>query len=460
LGTRSADVAVIGGGPAGLNAAFRAAQLEAKVVLVEANRVGGNCLNRGCVPTNALWRLATTISAASRLKAMGLLEGSGLHLNFRQAKTAIRSLVDQIVEGTELRLEQAGVDVVKGAGRIAGRGVVEASTPSGKEEIASRNIIVATGARPAKKPAIAGGGELVLPSRSVLEMEDLPASVVVIGGNYIGAELACAFNGFGVQVTLIEASQTILPGEDEEIAGLLRETMEIQGVTVHTGARIKEVTNTEGQKRITALVGDQVRQVSAQKIIDSTAEVPNTENLGLENVGVATGDSGILVDDRMRTNVQNIFAAGDVAGRFMLSHVAVMEGLVAAENAMGGTAVARYETIPKCVYTIPEVAFVGLTEKQASERGRKAKTLRLPLSTNAAARVRWEGEGLVKMVVDEVSGGILGVQMMGPRATDLIAECALAMVFEASPEILSQVIHAHPTLAEALRDVASLVQQA
>jgi dihydrolipoamide dehydrogenase len=236
--------------------------------------------------------------------------------------------------------------------------------------------------------------------------------------------------------------------------------MEIRGVTVHTGATIKEVTNAGGEKRVTILVGDQVHQVNAQKIIDSTVEVPNTENLGLENIGVAAGDSGILVDDHMRTNVKNMFAVGDVAGKFMLSHVAAMEGLVAAENAMGGTAVARYEAIPRCVYTIPEVAFVGLTERQALERGRKAKTLRLPLSANAAARVRWEGEGLVKMVVDEASGGILGVQMMGPRATDLIAECALAMVFEASPEILSQVIHAHPTLAEALKDVASLVQQA
>jgi len=452
-------VTIIGGGPAGLNAALRSAQLGGRVVLVEERRVGGNCLNRGCVPTNALWRAATTISTVSRLRQIGLLRGDQVSLDFREVKISIRNLIDQIVEGTELRLEQAGVEVVRGVGRIASRGIVEASTPTGRKEIASKSIVIATGARPANKPIEGASDGWALPSRDTLDMEDLPRSAAIIGGNYIGAELACALNAFGVQVTLIETSQSVLPGEDEEIAGLLRDIMEINGVSVNTSAKITGVRSVGSERKITILVDGRTQEVGVEQIIDSTLEVPNTENLGLENAGVALRDGRVPVDDGMRTHVPNIYAAGDVVGKFMLSHVAAMEGSVAGENAMGGTAIARYGAVPRCVYTVPEAAFVGLNEKQALEKGHKVKTVKLPLSVNAAARVRWEAEGLVKIVVDEQKGGILGVQMLGPRATDLIAECALAIVFEASPEIISQVIHAHPTLSEAFRDAAALVHE-
>lgn len=459
MGTRQTDVTIIGGGPAGLNAALRAAKLGGRAVLVEQNRVGGSCLNRGCVPTKALWRAAITISAVSRLKEMGILQGEQVSLSFPRAKASIGSLIDQIVEGTELRLEQSGVEVVKGAGRIVSPGIVEVTRPAGKEKIATKGIVVATGARPRKKPIEGAGDERILPSRDVLTMKELPRSIAIIGGTYIGAELACTFNEFGAQVHLIESSPSILPGEDEEVAGLLRESMEINGVNVYTGASIADVKPAGSEKKITIATDGRTREVSAEQIVDSTAEAPNTENLGLEDVGVALGDRGVTVDEGMRTNIPNIYAAGDIVGKLRLSHVAAMEGCVAGENAAGGSAVARYEAVPRCVYTIPEAAFVGLTEKQALERGHKIKTATLPLSTNAMARVRWEGEGAVKMIVDEERRAILGVHILGPRATDLIAESALAMVFEASPEILSQVVHAHPTLAEALKDIASSVHE-
>jgi len=447
---RMIDVAIIGAGPAGYVAAIRAVQLGATVSLIEKDEVGGVCLNRGCIPTKALLESVNLLSKIGKAEKHGISVGN-VSMDIRSMIQRKDGIVRRIVESTRHLIESYGVEIVKGTATISGSREITVTTGSSVRKIKASNIIIASGSEPASLRVPRSEMARVVTSDGALAMEELPRSLLVVGGGAVGVEFACIFNRLGTDVMLVEMMPQLLPGEEEEIASFLKYLLEEHGVKVLTEARVTKIAEKNGEAAVVVATNDGEKTLTAEEILVAVGRVPKTHGLGLDDIKV-DDRGGIVVNRRMETSISNIYAIGDAVGRFMLAHVASAEAIVAAENVMGGSVEIEYRAVPRCVYTSPEVASVGLTEKQAALSGRQTVVGRFSFSGNSRALTLSEDRGGIKVVADTKSGEILGIHMIGPNVSEMIHEAVLAIKLEATVDDVAEMIHAHPTLSEALKE--------
>ncbi|MDR2799993.1 MAG: dihydrolipoyl dehydrogenase [Desulfovibrio sp.] len=437
------DITVIGGGPGGYVAALKAAAEGKRVCLVEKGRLGGVCLNEGCIPTKTLIRTANLLHEIKRAGDFALegMNGEAVSVSMSGLRERKAQVVRRLVNGVKGLLRGRGVTLVEGAASFVDAHSIEA----GGRKITSEYIIIATGSRALIPSFIKFEGEnRLLTSREALDLDALPASVAVIGGGVIGMEFAYLFNKLGSKVTVLELMEHILPMVDEEVSGLARKRLEKDGVVVHSGAKVRLVQDNS----VFFEKGGVEMSVAAECVLLAVGRTPDTEGLKAAEIGIAFDRAAILTDDSLRTNLPHIFAVGDVNGRSMLAHTASHEGIVAVETICGKTERMDYGKIPSCVYLEPEIACIGLTEKQAREQRKNVKVGRFPMAANGKSLVEGDTEGLVKVIVEGELGEILGVHIYAGRATDLIAEIALALTLEATAEEIIRTVHPHPTISE------------
>jgi len=452
MANAKSNITVIGGGPGGYVAAIRAAQLGAQVTLIEEDTLGGTCLNRGCIPTKVLLHSAGVFSLVKNAGTFGV-SAEKVSLDFSAVVRRKETVVKQLVGGVTSLMRKNKIRVIKGTGTIIGPktvGVVDTS-----EEIKSDNIIIATGARPSRVPIKGIDEPGVITSDEALSMERLPQSIVIIGGGVIGLELAQIFHKMGSKVTILEMMSQILPAEDAEIAGMLEDIMKQDGMEIFTSATVTHIESTgQGEKMVLFDTEEGSQKKVAEKVLVAVGRYPNTDNLGIEKLDIALDRGRIVVNERMETNIPSVYAIGDVVGGYMLAHVAMDEGKCAVENALGQAAKVDYRAVPRCVYTSPEVAGLGLTEAEARREYENVRVGRFPFIANGRALTLNRTKGMVKIIADTKYGQILGAHILGYAATDLIAEVALTMQLEATFGDLASVIHAHPTLSEAVMEAA------
>jgi dihydrolipoamide dehydrogenase len=455
ISNERANIAVLGGGPGGYVAALSAAQRGARVVLVEKERVGGTCLNVGCIPTKAL---ATTAELLVRCKRAG-----ELGLSIPQAAVDVprlmaykQSVVEQLVGGVEQLLKARRVTLVRGEARmIRPDTLLVDDAEGGRQEIAANHVILAPGSITAKPPIPGRDLPGVVTSTGALDIDTVPPRLVVVGGGIIGLELACIYEAMGSRVTVLEMAPSILPGgTDDALAKRLQTILRRRGLAIQTGATVERIEKTDGALRVVTTGASGEAVVEGERVLIATGRWPNTQAMGFEQVGLRMNGRAIAVDDRLATNLPNVWAIGDAVGGWMLAHKAMVEGRVAAENAMGGERRIDYRSVPNVIFTRPEVASVGLTEAQARKNGAQVKVSQFAFSANPKARILGDCDGLVRLVCEAGTARVLGAHLMGPHATDLVAEAALAVQTGATADDLAWTTHAHPTLPEAMLEAA------
>lgn len=449
------SVVVVGGGPGGYVAAIRAAQLGGKVTLIEKNKLGGTCLNVGCIPTKVLLHAAEALTEAKHMDNLGI-QVSVNGIDWKGVQSRKEAVTNQLVSGVTGLMKANKIRVIEGTASFASKTALEVVKKDGtKENVPFDKVILATGSVPAVPP-IPGVKEnaACVDSTGALAFDHVPETLLVIGGGVIGMELATAYSRFGAKVTVVEAMPKLLPMMDGELTAMLRKKMEASGVTILTEAKVQSVEAAPVGAKVQVEVGGKVESFEVEKVLVAVGRRTDTEALGLDKVGIAHDRGRITVNDKMETNVPNIYAIGDCLGKVMLAHVASAQGEVAAENALGETVVYDGKTNPSCVYTDPEFAGVGLTEEKAKEEGIPYQVGKFPLMANGKALIMNGGEGMIKFIIGKEYGEVLGVHILGPRATDLIGECALAIGMEATVDEIYATIHAHPTVTEAVREAA------
>lgn len=458
-----ADIAILGGGPGGYVAALRAAQLGVQAVLIEENAIGGVCLNVGCIPTKALLRSAEVYRGLCHAEQYGLHVEGSVSPDWPAIQARKEAIAQGLVQGVQVLLRKAGVPVILGRGHFIAPNTLEITTLGGPERIEARDVIIATGSRPIRLPLPGMDLPSVVDSTGALALDTLPRCLLIIGGGVIGVEFADIFNAFGVEVTIVEILDRLLPLMDAELGPALAWTLGQRGIQVHVNSRVTHLAErapgaADGHLRAhVATPGGEII-IDADQVLVAVGRRPNIEDLGLEAAGVHITRAGIPVDARMRTNVPGIYAIGDVTGWPQLAHAAMRGGEVAVENAAGHSSSLDLKTVPWCVYTNPEVASVGLTEAQAREQGHDVKVGRFPLTANGKALTYGETDGLVKVVSEAHFGEVLGLHLIAPHASDLIHEGGLALSLEATLDELQATIHGHPTLGEAIYEAALAVR--
>lgn len=450
-------IVIIGGGPGGYVAAIRAAQLGAETHLVEAEHVGGTCLNIGCIPTKAILHTAELYHAVLNGALLGL-KAEGLSVDWPAVMERKNTVVARLVRGVEGLLKANGVSVYRGRGRLNGRAVeISGDKPAVLEADA---VILATGSEPVRLRFPGADLPGVIDSTAALSLPSIPGSLVIVGGGVIGVEFAAMYRAFGAAVTVVEMLPEILPPVDGEIAALVRGELAKLGVRFLTGARLQEIRSAAGGLAAVVNTGDAPQEITAQYVLVAVGRAPRIDGLGLEAAGIAVERGRIKVDDRFRTTIPGVYAIGDCNGQIMLAHAASAQGIAAVEHALGHSGNYLGHIIPACIYTSPEVAGVGLTEEAARSQGLEYKTGVFPLAGNGKALIESGGIGQVKIISGARHGEILGVHIFGPRATDLIGEAALAIRLEATVDELVTTIHAHPTVSEAIGEAALAVTDA
>ncbi len=448
------SITIIGGGVGGYVAAIRAAQLGAQATLIEKDAMGGTCLNRGCIPTKALLQSAEVLSLAKRAEAFGVrIEKASL--DFPAAMKWKDATVKRLVDGVNSLMRKNKIKVIKGTGSIIDHKTVRIL--ESKEEIKGDSIIIATGSKPSKVPIKGVDEPGVMTSDDALAMERLPQSILIVGGGVVGLEFAQIFSRMGTKVTVVEMMSQILPAEDVEIANMLEQVLKMEGIDIFTGATVTRIASTNNEKRVSFSKAGIEEERMVEKVLVAVGRTPNTDDLGIERLGGKVDKGRIVVNERMETNIPGVYAIGDVVGKMMLAHVAMEEGKCAAERIMGLDSMMNYRAIPRCVYTSPEAAAVGLTEAEAKKKYTDVKIGRFPFVASGRALTLNETKGLVKFVVDAKFGEILGVHILGPQASELIAEAVLAMQMETTYKDIVSCVHAHPTLSEAMMEAALAV---
>ena len=436
------DVAVLGGGPGGYEAAIRCAQYGLKTALVEARELGGTCLNRGCIPTKALLHGAEVWETVGDARALGI-RTEGRALDYAALAAFKERQVSLLRRGVESLEKAHGVEVVAGFGRLENANTLEVEG----RRLTARRVILATGSQPALPPI--PGAQDALTSDGVLSLTALPASLVIVGGGVIGMEFATLFSSLGVKVTVLEMLPDILPGVDARLSALLRRSLKRRRVDIINNARV-----TENGSTVRYEVDGEPRTEQAERCAVCTGRRPQTQGIGLEAVGVRTQRGYVCVNDRMETSVPGIYAVGDITGGPQLAHAASAQGLVAAANCAGLERSMQGRAVPACVYTRPEIACVGLDEQTARAQGRQVRTGVFDVAGNGRCAVMNERLGLCVVVADAQSDELLGAQIMAPRATDLIAEVAAVMRLHGTAEDLANTIHPHPTVSEIVMEAA------
>ena len=449
------DIAIIGGGPGGYVAAIRAAQLGKKVVLIEKDRVGGLCLNWGCIPSKALLWNAEVVNLMRDAELYGI-SFDNLKLDMGKAIDRSRQIVDQMVKGVEFLLNKNGVTVI--AGEASFITPHELAVTNHQSPVTSDNVIIATGARPRALPGLMTDGATVVNSRDALALREQPASVVIVGGGPIGVEFATFWRAYGVDVTIVEALDHLLPLEDEEISTQLERAYKKRKIKFITGAQVHSATGTDGRAIVTLTAGGKEQQLEPEKVLVSIGFEANVESLGLERIGVQVERGYIKTGPGLTTGVDGVYAIGDVTGIKNLAHVASAMGVMLVEQLAGLHAPELdYMKIPCATYCQPEVASIGLTERQAIDAGYAVKVGKFPIRANGRAKAINMTDGIIKIVADAATRETLGVHMIGPMVTELLAEASLGMTLEVTPRELGWTVAAHPTIAECVKEAALAV---
>jgi dihydrolipoamide dehydrogenase len=430
-------------------AAIRAAQLGARVVLIERDELGGTCLLRGCIPTKALLATAELLAKAAEAEEFGVGLGE-VTFNYAKALERKNAIVQKLVAGVHGLLKARKVEVVIGEGSLLGDGNIGVTLPQGQAKGQCEKIIIATGSAAMRPDIFKVDGVNVITSDEALDLTEVPKSILIVGGGYVGCEFASMFRDFGSEVTILEFLPQLLPTEEKEVALTLKSQFKKRGIKVMTKSKIVSMDVSDGKVSATLESG---AIVEAEKALISVGRSMVSGGLGLEEAGVDVDERGaIIVNDKMETSAPGIYAIGDVTGKVMLAHVASSQGTVAAANATGGDLEFSYKAIPGCVYTRPEIAAVGMKEKEAVEAGFEVATSKFQFSALGKAMVMGETAGFVKIVADRKTEKVLGASMIGPQVTDLIHELTLAVHTGATVGQVSSMIHAHPTLSESIHE--------
>lgn len=456
------DVVIIGSGPGGYVAAIRAGQLGLKTAIIEKDkRLGGTCLHRGCIPTKALLYTAELYSHIQHAAEFGV-NTSNPSLDWAQAQKHKQKVVDKGAGGIDFLMKKNKVTVFKGTATVAGKGKVEVVMNEGgtKQVLDTKNIVLATGSVVTTLPSITLDHKRILSSDSILELPVIPKSLIVLGAGAVGTEFASIFNHAGSQVTLIEFMPNVLPIEDLDISKELEKQLKRRKIDVLTGTKFEKVETTATGVKVWATGADgQQKTFEAEYFLSAVGRGPVTKGIGVEKTNIQLMPKGtIQVDSMMRTSEPNVYAIGDITPYPWLAHCASAQGIVAVEHIAGhNPRPINYDRIPNATYCYPEVASVGLTEKKAKERGYDVKVGTFPFSAITKASISEEGIGFVKIVSDKKYDEVLGVHLIGPHATELLAEACVALQLEATTEEIAQTIHAHPTLSEIMHETAEVV---
>lgn len=452
LGT---EVLIVGAGPGGYVAAIRAAQLGKDVTLVEKDELGGVCLNIGCIPSKALIYGAYLYEKLKRLEEMGIAVNE-VRLDLERMQLWKESVVKRLTGGVKRLCESNGVNIIKGRARFASAKKCLVEGEQGMQTIEFKDCIIATGSVPMTIPGFEVDGETVIDSTGALSLKRLPESLVVIGGGYIGLELGMAYARLGSKVTVVEMLGNLLPGTDPELVRPVERKARALGMDIYVGSTAKELKRGESGAQLVITTPEGEKRLETEKVLISVGRKPNTWELGLDKLGLQPDSKGFLkVDEQMRTSIPHLYAIGDVAGPPMLAHKASHEGLVAAEAICGLPSAADWQTVPAVIFTDPEIAYAGLSESEAQRAGFKPLIGRFPFTALGRAVSMNETDGFIKIIADGATKVVLGVQIVGPEASNLISEGILAIEMGATLEDLASTIHPHPTLPEGLMEAAA-----
>jgi dihydrolipoamide dehydrogenase len=446
------DIAIIGGGPGGYVAAIYAGKNKAKVALIEKDKLGGTCLNRGCIPTKALIHSANLLTWIKEAKKFGI-NVDNFHTDWRAMQQNKDTIVKTLTKGVENLLKASGVATYRGTAKLLDKNTVKITYDATEQTITAEKIILATGSLPADIPVPGRDLPGVITSDEALSLQELPGSILIIGGGVIGVELGYIYSTLGAQVTIVEMLPRILPRQDQEVAAELKKILEKKGIRIYTGAKVQTIEKNGGDLKTTFETGEGIKSVTSEKVLMAVGRKPDIE--AFKELGIDIQKNGVAVDDHLRTSIENIYAIGDVTGKSMLAHVASHQGITAVKNALGEDKKMDYRAVPSCIYTEPEVASVGLTEQEAREiyKG-QIKIGKFPFVASGKALTLGARQGFVKIISDTRWNEILGVHIIGPNATELIAEAVMAIRLECTAEELADTIHAHPTLSETLMEAA------
>jgi dihydrolipoamide dehydrogenase len=450
------DLVIIGSGPGGYVAAVRAGQLGLKTAIVEKDKnLGGTCLLRGCIPTKALLHTADVFDEFKHSRELGIV-AEGVSLDMPQAQKHKNKIVTKLSKGVDFLMKKNGVTVFSGMGRIDAPGQITVTAADGSQKVlVAKNTMIATGSVVRSLPGLEIDGEQIISSDEVLQLSEVPKSMIVLGAGAVGVEFASMYSRFGTEVTMVELLPRVLPIEDEEISAVLAKSLKRQGIKVFTGTGFQSATREPGQVRVVAKTGDQTQEFAAEKLLVAVGRRAFCDGLGLENTKVEIERGYVKIDDHMRTAEPGIYAIGDVVPTPLLAHVASAEGILAVETIAGkNPRPINYDHVPNCTYCSPEVASVGLTEAKARERGYDVKVGHFPVPVIGKAQILGATEGMVKIVADGRYDEVLGAHIIGPHATELIAEACIALQLESTVEEVIQTIHAHPTVSETFKEAA------
>ena len=447
-------LAILGSGPGGYVAAIRAAQLGARVTIIEENEVGGTCLNWGCIPTKSLVASSEMFSKAKRLQDFGIETTGNISPNFLKILERKNRIVNLQIKGIRNLFKLHGITLQEGRGQVVSPTEIIVESKNGAQKtVTADRIIVATGSKTLQLPAFPFDGRQILSTDDVFKLDAIPKSLTIIGAGVSGCEFACIFRQLGSEVTLLEKLPRALATEDTEISHIFERELKKRGIRFIPSITVDKIDMRDGGVHI--FLGDGT-ELGAEKALVSVGRSFNSDGIGLEKVGIRKGTRGeIIANEKMETNIPGIYAVGDVTGGHMLAHVASAEGIVAANNSVGGNERADYSAVPSAIFTSPEIASVGITEQQAVETGIKVRTGHFQFRTLAKSHIMGEIEGMIKIVSDESSDKILGVHMIGPHASDLIHEGVLAISKGLKTKDISNSMHAHPTLSEVLQEAAA-----
>lgn len=456
-------IVIIGGGPGGYVAAITAAQAGADVTLIESRHIGGTCLNIGCIPTKVLLNTTDLLDTLKNdAKEFGVIVAE-YKADWDKIQKRKQKMVKRLVGGVNNLLKSYGITKLMGQAFFEDAHQIRVEIPASEKEMAQKRMldfdaaIIATGSTPVMPPIPGANIPGVITSEEALSLKHIPKSMCIIGGGVIGCEFASIYSALGCEVTIVEMLAELITNMDSDLVKPLKSKFIKDGIKIFTDTRVESITEANGELRVNTSLGDKKQSFDVEKVLVSTGRRPVIDTIDLEKAGIETERGAIKVDKNMKTNVPNIYAIGDCNGGVMLAHTASAEGVVAVEKIMGRKSTIDFKTVPYCVYTKPEIAGVGLTEAQAKSQGYVVKVGAFPMAISGKAAIMEETTGLVKYISDGATGEILGLHIIGPRATDLVVEGSLAIRLEATVSELMSVVHAHPTLGESLQEAAHAI---